>query len=91
MSILSLACSLPLMLAAAAPSPALTVKTFPNGYRDDDIAHLYRDTLSTVSFYLFAADQPLPMKDMLLELGLPKGIGVRSYAFFNSNRKCYDT
>ena len=90
MSILALACSLPLMLPAEAPSPALIVKTFPNGYRDDDIAYLYRDRLSTVSFYLFAAGQPVPMKDVVLELGLPNGIGVRSYAFFNSNRKCYD-
>ena len=90
MSILPLACSLTLMLTAAEPSPALVVKAFPNGYRDADVAYLYNDRLSTVSFYLFAADQPVTMEDVVLELGLPEGLDVRSYAFFNSNRKSYD-
>jgi len=72
----------------------LVVKTYPDGYRDSDIAYLYKDKISTICFYLFTSSDKLriEMGGKRLFLELPEGIEIISYGFFNHRKfsKYYD-
>jgi len=68
----------------------LVVKTFPNGYRDDNTAYFYQDHRSLLSLYFFTTDKPVIMKDAKLLIDLPEGLGIAGYGFLNSNNKYYD-
>lgn len=88
---------LAILLSTPAGAGELVVKTYPDGIRDDGLAYLYTDRISTFAFYLFNEDKPggsiyevadpVNMKGCTLQLTLPEGMEVRSYGnAFNAGK-----